>query len=654
MKTMLRPAFAGLLVALVARAAKVHSEHLDIAPPTKAASFQRLPKEKCSGVPYTKKSDLFCDGWTGISLEECEQKCIKNEVAPNCPNKTCQAANFYPGSMKCHLFDFCTELEDDFAATGLVRRELLEDLMDEDDEDEPLTAVTGPVAELAIALPIVLINMSNYSGQITNHRPRYKTYTFGNISSDLEMLYDKVQGFYSVLHESMNGTDGLMYCPTRSVSNMMECLRLATCLIQRHAPQQVPMETYAILEDLVTRFESITWPVLKGALMNEEGTLDLIKKDQRLPPLYNCVATEEISEEDVSAPGGVFLQLHDESATSMALARATRGTHQILDSHTHNSSMTVTLQRLEELWQPLCQELKCDHTNYNDILTMSHKQTLKLMQTASASQVGVEIRQRIWLQHKIQHFVAKHGAEGGFEFLRAEGIQGASAEAFHGYAQSGRKSLLSLSQSFEFSEDEEGLRLFDREQYAAFLQEEQQAAHADDSARSGKGRRKQKRQEKREKRRMMAKKIFGCLGKASIWNAEGYSRTLGSYVGFSFGQGFGASNNALNDILKGQAPQWTAGYYSFYVSLGFGNIYKWFWGGLSVSGAFTITQDSVLVGVYVGAVACGWGKVSWVTERCPFGVKGNFAGFQCMRATGVTISLFCCGIDLVSGDNSCR
>eukprot|EP00913_Durusdinium_trenchii_P024411 g22917.t1 len=77
-----------------------------------------------------------------------------------------KAANFYPGSMKCHLFDFCTELEDDFAATGLVRRELLEDLMDEDDEDEPLTAVTGPVAELAIALPIVLINMSNYSGQM--------------------------------------------------------------------------------------------------------------------------------------------------------------------------------------------------------------------------------------------------------------------------------------------------------------------------------------------------------------------------------------------------------------------------------------------------------------------------------------------------------
>lgn len=45
-----------------------------------------------------------------------------------------------------------------------------------------------------------------------------------------EMLYDKVQGFYSVLHESMNGTDGLMYCPTRSVSNMMDWIKRETHL----------------------------------------------------------------------------------------------------------------------------------------------------------------------------------------------------------------------------------------------------------------------------------------------------------------------------------------------------------------------------------------------------------------------------------------
>lgn len=33
-----------------------------------------------------------------------------------------------------------------------------------------------------------------------------------------------------------------------------------------------------------------------------------VDQDQRLPPLYNCVATEEISEEDVSAPGGIMAE----------------------------------------------------------------------------------------------------------------------------------------------------------------------------------------------------------------------------------------------------------------------------------------------------------------------------------------------------------
>jgi hypothetical protein len=50
---------------------------------------------------------------------------------------------------------------------------------------------------------------------------------------------------------------------------------------------------------------------------------------------------------------------------------------------------------------------------------------------------------------------------------------------------------------------------------------------------------------------MMAKRIFGCLGKASFWNAEGYSKSFGSYVGFSFGQAAGGSNNALNDLVQG-------------------------------------------------------------------------------------------------------
>jgi hypothetical protein len=85
---------------------------------------------------------------------------------------------------------------------------------------------------------------------------------------------------------------------------------------------------------------------------------------------------------------------------------------------------------------------------------------------------------------------------------------------------------------------------------------------------------------------------------------------------------------------------------------GVGAVYEWFWGGLSITGAFTVTQSSALVGIYIGASACGWTAVRSTTRRCPFGK--HLGPFKCSRATGFTISLFCCGIDLVSGENSCR
>lgn len=52
-----------------------------------------------------------------------------------------------------------------------------------------------------------------------------------------------------------------------------------------------------------------------------------------------------------------------------------------------------------------------------------------------------------------------------------------------------------------------------------------------------------------------AKRVFGCLGKGSFWNAEGYSKAFGNYLGFSFGQSGGASNNALNDLVQGPRIQ---------------------------------------------------------------------------------------------------
>lgn len=639
--------FVAALAATVANGAKFVSSRT-----SNAGDFKILEKQKCKGEPYTKHEDKYCDGWTGITLEECRAKCANGEVAPNCPAETCKAASFFPGSMKCHLFNECHELEDDFGATGIVKTDVLKKI-EETPKKEPKQRPTGPVAELAIALPIVLVNLSNFSGQITNHRPLSHHYVFGNISADLEMLYDKAAGFYSVLHESMAGTDGLRFCPTRSEGNIMECIRLATCVVERNAgngPKQIPMATYALIEELVTRFETITWPLLKDALVKEEGQLDLIKEDKAIPATYKCVASEEITSDEVSVPVGSFLQ--SEHAMSNALASATRGTHKVLDSHSENSSFKLTQHRLAELWHPICKELSCDPTSYIDIYPVSHKHTLKLMQTASASHVGSHIRQRIHLYIKLQHFIADYDREGDFDFMRPEGIQDSSEEIFSSYGQTGRSSLLSFTQSFDF---DSGDRLFDRDAEEGEADTKSSRRRRRRRARRRRARRQEKRQArkaKREERRMMAKRIFGCLGKASFWNAEGYSKSFGSYVGFSFGQAAGGSNNALNDLVQGRAPRFTSAYYSFYASVGVGAVYEWFWGGLSITGAFTVTQSSALVGIYIGASACGWTAVGSTTRRCPFGK--HLGPFKCSRATGFTISLFCCGIDLVSGENSCR
>ena len=73
--------------------------------------------------------------------------------------------------------------------------------------DEMEVNATGPLPlykELTAALPLVLQNLSNFSGLINDKgmppNPNI-THHFGDIESDLAMLSDKVSGFYYVLHE---------------------------------------------------------------------------------------------------------------------------------------------------------------------------------------------------------------------------------------------------------------------------------------------------------------------------------------------------------------------------------------------------------------------------------------------------------------------
>ena len=99
---------------------------------------------------------------------------------------------------------------------------------------------------------------------------------------------------------------------------------------------------------------------------------------------------------------GVFPQgAHSALGMSAVLARAAASTHEILDSHRHNSSLEAgqmafffpqdlgallqaTIHKVKHVWRPICRNahiFSCDENNFWDIHYASHRQTMALMQT---------------------------------------------------------------------------------------------------------------------------------------------------------------------------------------------------------------------------------------------------------------------------------
>mmetsp|Transcript_24524 Transcript_24524/g.56960 ORF Transcript_24524/g.56960 Transcript_24524/m.56960 type:complete len:472 (+) Transcript_24524:68-1483(+) len=76
--------------------------------------------KRCKSKPFTFDKSEKCDGWGGLTLEQCAQKCTGNEQAASCPQKTCVAATFYESTGWCHLYDTCPELEVSEEATAII------------------------------------------------------------------------------------------------------------------------------------------------------------------------------------------------------------------------------------------------------------------------------------------------------------------------------------------------------------------------------------------------------------------------------------------------------------------------------------------------------------------------------------------------------
>ncbi|CAE7550031.1 unnamed protein product [Symbiodinium natans] len=82
----------------------------------------------CDAKPYTFDTAAGCDGWSGLTEEQCMEKCSTHAKAKNCPRKTCRGATFYPKTGWCHLQESCVETKPSDTATAIVDKVPMKDI----------------------------------------------------------------------------------------------------------------------------------------------------------------------------------------------------------------------------------------------------------------------------------------------------------------------------------------------------------------------------------------------------------------------------------------------------------------------------------------------------------------------------------------------
>lgn len=327
------------------------------------------------------------------------------------------------------------------------------------DEDDELQTVAirsleswGRYGDLAVAFPLAIQNLTNFSGLINGQAADSEniTYKFGNPKDDEELLYDKVSGFFTVLHESMEGQDGPRYCPRHSLKHIKECVVIASCLLQSQVPEYVEMSMYASMIELMDRFVEVAWPLVERGILKEEN-YRLATLDEEVPAKYQC---DDFTH---AKPFVSHLQESEGAASAFAmsavLAQKAAATTKILDSHRQNMSLEATIGRVMEVWRPICLKahvFSCDEGNFWDLHYASHRQTMALMQTGAASAVRAEIRTRLRLERRVQDFMREHSEAFG-AFLQTSGRErnyfdfrkksNASVQIWKDYGKAGKEAM---------------------------------------------------------------------------------------------------------------------------------------------------------------------------------------------------------------------
>lgn len=556
----------------------------------------------------------------------------------------------------------------------------------DDETEEPSGDVDVALyGELTLATTVVLVNLSNYTGLIMskdNTKSPDVSHQFGlDPEADRDLLFAKVEGFYSVLHQIL-GSEAEALCPKNSFPQIMRCITIAGCALQKVVPKHLSLEAFTLLLELSTRFATIQWPQLTQALDEEHAVQ--ASEAVLVPEEWSCDLSD-----DGEVGGDASLLQRSTAGTSATLAlalenslameKAMKSTHEAFDAHAHNSSMERTLGAFGDAWRTFCGNLGCDHSNYWDVYGVSHQHTLSLLEAgASAQHMRTHVTNRHALELRVQHFLAEHGDAFAKHAYRVDdGIH----EQMSSYFAEGKEALKRDTLEWILHQEDDlshVRRLLDQERFALFVARKGKAADVSEATEShalvqaGEAEEQLSKYGGRRRRRRrifkvigdavvsvvnsvvdFVKDLFECVGTVKSLAAVGYCKKFPlptSVVGV--GVGFGASvGENLGSLLQGTRVANIRIFMGMVVGAVPGSpVTGGIRTGVGIGGRVACTASSCNIGISVGVVAAAL----WPTgdPQCFFGQY--LIGFRCMMGGGISVSILCCNFDLATGAENCR
>lgn len=362
---------------------------------------------------------------------------------------------------------------------GLMRHEEVIELETAEDDVKKTAMHEDHYHALLLAVPIVMQNLTYYSGMVATDNSLHLSnvsHKFGDFESDKRLLLENVDGLVSLMQEISD--ESRQSCPMGRVETVNTCLRKALCMIQSQVDAVGSTEDahkYAMYEEVHNGIHDIAWPMITSKL-SQEGN-HKVGDGYLSPAQHSCSGNEMSSSLMESASDNAVISAAKAAAyrTSMALVDGAKATHAVLDSHTHNSSVDATLVALREAWEPSCQMLKCDPTNFLDVYRASYAHSGTLLQLGvPASHMQVHIRTRGRFERRMQSFLGEHGEHFGHRLLRDEDADHRFKIAAKQYAARARGSLLQFATGYankrKVNTREYPMKLVDSEKMAAFFE----------------------------------------------------------------------------------------------------------------------------------------------------------------------------------------